>query len=108
METSRRLAMRLSGSVFVVIALAAVGCNRAAQSTPANATPADAAAHDAHAAAAPMRTTLLDNLGSYHRVIKTSSDEAQKFFDEGLTLLYGFNHEEAFRSFERAAALDDK
>ena len=27
--------------------------------------------------------------------------EAQQFFDEGLTLLYGFNHDEAFRSFER-------
>ena len=66
-------------------------------------------AHDAHAAAAPTvapRTTLLGNLGSYHRAIKTVSPEAQQFFDEGLALLYGFNHEESFKSFERAAALD--
>ena len=57
-------------------------------------------------AAPPPRTTLLGNLGSYHRVVTTTSAEAQQFFDEGLTLLYGFNHAEAFRSFERAAALD--
>ena len=57
-------------------------------------------------AAPPPRTTLLGNLGSYHRVVRTTSAEAQQFFDEGLTLLYGFNHAEAFRSFERAAALD--
>ena len=52
------------------------------------------------------RTTLFGNLGSYHRPITTTSPEAQQFFDEGLALLYGFNHDEAFRSFERAAALD--
>jgi tetratricopeptide (TPR) repeat protein len=65
------------------------------------------AAHPATGAAA-ARTTLLGNLGSYHRAITTANAEAQKFFDEGLTLLYGFNHEESFRSFERAAALDEK
>jgi tetratricopeptide (TPR) repeat protein len=71
--------------------------------------PTESAAHGAHPAANPAgRTTLLGNLGSYHRAITTSNDDAQKFFDEGLTLLYGFNHEESFRSFERAAALDAK
>src|SRR5262249_9657195 len=58
--------------------------------------------------ATPSRTTLLGNLGTHHRSMTTSVPEAQSFFDEGLTLLYGFNHEEAFRSFERAAALDAK
>ena len=52
------------------------------------------------------RTALLGNLGSYHRAIKTTNADAQKFFDEGLTLLYGFNHEESFKSFELAAAKD--
>ena len=51
---------------------------------------------------------LLPGLGRHHHPIATKNAEAQKFFDEGLALLYGFNHEEAFRSFERAAALDDK
>ncbi len=57
-------------------------------------------------AAGTPRTTLLGELGAHHRTIKTSNAEAQKFFDEGLTLLFGFNHEESFKSFERAAALD--
>jgi tetratricopeptide (TPR) repeat protein len=49
---------------------------------------------------------LLEGMGSHHHAISTSSPEAQKFFDQGLTLLYGFNHDEAIRSFERAAELD--
>ena len=36
----------------------------------------------------------------------TSSAEAQRWFDQGLQLLYGFNHDEAIRSFRRAAELD--
>jgi tetratricopeptide (TPR) repeat protein len=47
-----------------------------------------------------------EGLGSYHRKIKTTSPEAQAFFDQGLIFLYGFNHDEAIRSFERAAAAD--
>jgi hypothetical protein len=54
------------------------------------------------------RTTLLGGLGAYHREIRTASAEAQRFFDEGLNLLYGFNHEEAFASFGRAATLDPR
>jgi hypothetical protein len=71
---------------------------------------AGASDHAGHGAASPAaeRTTLLGNLGSYSRTIRTSNREAQQFFDEGLTLLYGFNHDESFRSFARAAALDDR
>jgi tetratricopeptide (TPR) repeat protein len=78
----------------------AIGCAR-----PVDSESASTAGHDEHASGAIARTTLLGNLGSYHRPITASAD-AQQFFDEGLTLLYGFNHEEAFRSFERAATLD--
>jgi hypothetical protein len=94
---------------LVATALMAVmaGCSR--EPAPA-ATPANQSAHDAHApaspAATPARTALLGNLGSYHRAIQTTNADAQKFFDEGLTLLYGFNHEESFKSFELAAARD--
>ena len=70
-----------------------------------DATPTDKAVHDA-VTRTPPRTALLEKLGPYHRVIRTSNAQAQQFFDEGLTLLYGFNHEEAFASFARAAALD--
>ncbi|HEX3126924.1 MAG TPA: tetratricopeptide repeat protein [Thermoanaerobaculia bacterium] len=48
----------------------------------------------------------LDNLGSYHRGISTKSAEAQRWFDQGLRLLFSFNLEESQRSFEQAARLD--
>jgi hypothetical protein len=71
---------------------------------------ANDAGHAGHGNPEPgaARTTLLGNLGGYSRAIRTSNAEAQQFFDEGLTLLYGFNHDESFRSFARAAALDDR
>ena len=45
-------------------------------------------------------------MGRLHHAIATKNAEAQKFFDQGLTLVYGFNHDEAIRSFRRAAELD--
>ncbi len=50
--------------------------------------------------------TLLPGLGAHHHPVTSNNPEAQKFFDQGLTLVYAFNHEEARRSFERAAQLD--
>ncbi len=49
---------------------------------------------------------LYDNLGTLHHPISTTSDAAQRYFDQGLRLVYAFNHEEAIRSFEEAAKLD--
>ena len=51
---------------------------------------------------------LFDNLGSLHHPITTTSEQAQRFFDQGLRLVYAFNHEEAIRSFEAAAQLDSQ
>ena len=45
-------------------------------------------------------------MGQHHHAISTKSPEAQRFFDRGLTLVFAFNHEEAARSFQRAAELD--
>jgi tetratricopeptide (TPR) repeat protein len=56
----------------------------------------------------PKSAELFSGMGSHRHPIRTSSPEAQKFFDQGIVLLYGFNHDEAFRSFERAAELDPK
>ncbi len=42
----------------------------------------------------------------YHRHVGTDSDEAQRWFDQGLELVYGFNHDEARRSFREAARND--
>lgn len=44
--------------------------------------------------------------GDYHRPISTDSGEAQRYFDQGMQLLYGFNHDEAIRSFHAAAQSD--
>ena len=52
--------------------------------------------------------SLLPGLPPLSHPIATSSLEAQKFFDQGLALVYAFNHEEAVRSFTRAAELDPK
>lgn len=49
---------------------------------------------------------LHPGLGSHHHHITTKSPEAQTYFDQGLILLYGFNHDEAARYFRRAAELD--
>ncbi|MFN7919875.1 MAG: hypothetical protein U0Q16_07250 [Bryobacteraceae bacterium] len=66
------------------------------------------AQHQHAAPAAEKPVTLMAGLGKYSHPIRTSSAMAQKFFDQGLTLLYGFNRYEALRSFRRAAELDPK
>lgn len=47
------------------------------------------------------------DLGSYHRPITTSSEDAQIWFDRGLVWVYGFNHEEAAKCFEKAITADE-
>jgi tetratricopeptide (TPR) repeat protein len=49
---------------------------------------------------------LLIGLGHLHHPVSTSNPLAQRYFDQGLTLVYAFNHEEAARSFRYAATLD--
>src|SRR5438045_219864 len=49
---------------------------------------------------------LYDGLGSYSRKITTNSIEAQRYFDQGLGFLQGFNHRAAIRAFQQAAELD--
>jgi tetratricopeptide (TPR) repeat protein len=49
---------------------------------------------------------LFNNLGNYHHKITTRSVQAQRYFNQGLTLAYAFNHSEAIRSFREAARLD--
>ncbi len=49
---------------------------------------------------------LFDNLGSLHFPISTKNDRAQIFFDQGLKLVYAFNHAEGHRSFMEASRLD--
>lgn len=66
--------------------------------SPAQAVSADLTAHP----------PLFDNLGSLHHPITTTSEQAQRYFDQGLRLVYAFNHEEAIRSFEAATQEDSQ
>jgi tetratricopeptide (TPR) repeat protein len=65
-----------------------------------------AQAHSAHAPSSPA--TLMPGLGDLHHPVSTTNQQAQQFFDQGLRLIYAFNHDEAARSFQRAAELDPK
>src|SRR5437667_3383756 len=64
--------------------------------------------------AAPAKTKpasspkLLPGLGEVHHPVATKNSQAQQFFDQGLKLVFGFNHDEARKSFQRAAELDPK
>src|SRR5256884_647010 len=75
--------------------------------------PAVAQEHAEHAAtkpvaAKPKAVTLMAGLGSLHHPVSTKNAQAQAFFDQGLRLIYAFNHDEAARSFQHAAELDPK
>ncbi len=58
------------------------------------------------AAAQELPGPILDGLGDLHHPVSTQSKAAQRYFDQGMRLLFGFNHKEAIRSFRSAAHLD--
>lgn len=64
--------------------------------------------HKMKMASAAKPEGLTPGLGSHHHPVSTTNSVAQKFFDQGLTFVYAFNHDEAIRSFKRAAQLDPK
>ena len=72
------------------------------------------AQHVGHGPSAPPSTLsgwaqgakLYDGLGTFHRKITTRSPEAQRYFDQGMRFVWAFNHDEATRSFAKAAQID--
>ncbi|HWL14894.1 MAG TPA: hypothetical protein VNR00_04755 [Opitutus sp.] len=54
----------------------------------------------------PAPAPLFDQLGSYERDVSTKDPLAQRYFNQGMMFLWGFNHHEAVRSFKAAAELD--
>ena len=60
----------------------------------------------ASVAAGDASEILFQGLGDTHHEVSTRSPRAQKYFDQGLVLAFGFNHREAGRSFLEAARLD--
>src|SRR5580765_662560 len=59
-----------------------------------------------HPATVAPPATLMAGLGRLHHAIATKNADAQRFFDQGFSYVYGFIHDEAIRSFRRAAELD--
>jgi len=85
--------------VFIATSLALVACQ-------SQGTSPSHAGHGAHSAAtAAGGARVLDDLGSHSHPVSCSA-EAQRFFDQGLRLIYGFNHDEARLAFQEAGRLD--
>lgn len=55
---------------------------------------------------ASAKEPFYEGLGSYSRKVTTASPEAQRYFDQGLRLLFGYNHGASIRSFSEAARID--
>ena len=49
---------------------------------------------------------LFEGMGDYHMPITTADPDAQRYFDQGMVLAFGFNHAESIRSFRAAQSLD--
>ena len=64
--------------------------------------------HGGHSSPAKKPVWLDDGLGNVDHPVTTKSTEAQKYFNQGLAYLYGFNHAEGINSFRHAAELDSE
>ncbi len=53
-----------------------------------------------------LPASLMEGRGNHHHPVSTKNAEAQAFFDQGLSMCFAFNHDEAIRSFCKAASLD--
>ena len=49
---------------------------------------------------------LFKGMGAFHMPITTRDTDAQRYFDQGMVLAFGFNHAESIRSFRAAQTLD--
>ena len=90
---NRRSVLRLLPMILVALVLASCDTTRKATTESANA-PASTA------------LPLFDTFGDLHRDVGTRVPAAQRYFDQGLRMAYGFNHEAAGRAFAEAARLD--
>jgi tetratricopeptide (TPR) repeat protein len=52
------------------------------------------------------KALLFGGMGNHTREVSTNSPEAQRYFNQALALSFGFNHDEAIRSYAEAAKLD--
>ncbi|HUG98482.1 MAG TPA: hypothetical protein VMQ83_04860 [Gammaproteobacteria bacterium] len=93
--------MYKSNKLVILVLIGSMGLLQGCGRDVAEAPPAPAIAD-----LAPVGATKLEGLGNYSKTITTSHPEVQGWFDQGLALTYGFNHDGAERSFLRATELD--
>jgi tetratricopeptide (TPR) repeat protein len=93
MQSSRRLFLTLTALFTLSAALPARGT-------------AQPMSHSNHSGVRMTAAPMFEGLGPYHRAISTKSDLAQRFFDQGMNFMWGFNLQEAQRSFEAATVAD--
>jgi len=98
--------MARSRVLVTLAALASLAGSSAAQHAHHFERPDDRALREDPRLAPGQIAPLLDGLGEHHHPVTTKSERAQTFFDQGLKLTYGFNHQEALRAFKEAARLD--
>jgi tetratricopeptide (TPR) repeat protein len=91
--------MRLAGSLCLALLGAAAGAREGPHAHPPPEVPATVAGWAAGA-------QLFPGLGDFHRTIESSIPLTQQYFDQGMRLLWAFNHDEATRSFAEAGRLD--
>jgi tetratricopeptide (TPR) repeat protein len=108
--------MHYSRRTLLLICIATLVVGACSQSDTQKPTAQSSAPSQPAAAAAPSPGTtlaqwaegaqLFDNLGGYTRKITTATADAQAYFDQGLRLIYAFNHDEAARAFAKSILLD--
>ncbi|MBB1471522.1 hypothetical protein H5368_00585 [Luteimonas sp. MC1782] len=93
----RRISVSLSCAV-AALALACAGCGQHASTADApRSSPPEMAM---------VGAVLLEGLGDYSFPVSSTHPEVQRWFDQGLALTYGFNHDAAERAFLKATELD--
>ncbi|MBJ7573677.1 hypothetical protein [Luteimonas sp. MC1828] len=93
----RRIPVSVSCAV-AALALACAGCGQHASTADApRSSPPEMAL---------VGAVLLEGLGDYSFPVSTTHPEVQRWFDQGLALTYGFNHDAAERAFLKATELD--
>jgi len=100
----------------ILAALAVMSCSQQHAPSPTASAPSPAPASMAPMASAPgapasladwaRGAQIFEGMGTFHRKISSSSADAQQYFDQGMRFMWAFNHDEASRSFARAAQLD--
>lgn len=100
-QLGRCMTIRLQRVSFGCALAFLIACASSPETKEAETTP------KTEAAQAERTAPLLEGMGDLHWKISTASELAQRYFDQALTLAYGFNHLEAERSFREAARLDD-